>query len=964
MRLAMHQGRTKRTDILNQVVDSQRFTEIPRTKFHIPVVRPNVLDRRQLMEILEQGLYRKLTLLCAPAGFGKTTLAARFLGDTSRHSVWISLHSRDDDPIRLCRVLAAAFSMHLSKDIEDRWGALDWTVASHELFLSILINSLEQHSTPFLLVLDDWHEVQSDLCQQMIVDLIERCPAHGHILVTTRHRPSWPLHRWRARDWVQEFSADMLRFSREEVLAFFHHTMQLPISQAEGDLLQQRTEGWVVGLQLVGLSLRHHPLACLRTEVVTSNNPYLAEYLRNEVLQQISPEDREFLLQVSILHRLCGSLCDHVIGQTQSSERLRWLEQNNLFVSAVSLGGDWFSLHPLWSEFLQHELARLGPERGMELHRRASQWWTQHGGREEAIEHAMSAQAWDLCLALLQPHLEELLFRQEFSRVQTLLEKLPVFVRQQSPALSISWLWACLGLGEWAEAMEQELSSLLQGVASATKATYSTQAGSPFAVPPSPEALHHRDQFHEHGEVLCAVDEAELLFLRTHLAALQGDFAASLAYAQQALAMLPSHRIHMRFTLLGMLGREPSWLATQECSDVWFEQGLKTIEPHLSSPEQKAFFQHRKQIFQSWLKYHRGQLKEAIQDLESVRAKVSKPYESCFRWETAVLLAYFYWEQGQLEQAWVCVQEAEQSFDPEKYDGVAMGLYQTAALVYHTVGEREKAYACLEQATTQHIKPSAREFHLLEQTRLYLKSLEGDFQYVVDWVHRSGIAVSDEVDLVREERQVEYLILAWVLFVEQRMEELETLLLRMTEQLHVSSQVPMAVTLQVSWALVRDCQGQRVTALTHLREALRLASLGGYLSTFFTQEELLRDLLCELLQAPVLLQEVCSQEFLAQLRSCLPSVDERLTATRSLVPQTQHRILPSGPSVVLSKREIEILTVAAEGQTYRDIAQSLHISAETVKQHMKNIFQKLQVNNRTQALAKARTLRLFSSVSS
>ncbi len=368
------------------------MTPILATKLYIPRLRPNVVSRPRLLELLNEGLHRKLTLIAAPAGFGKTTLVSEWVEGIERPTAWLSLDEGDNDPTRFLTYLAAA-SQTIAPNIGE--GVLGVLQSSQppppEAMLTALLNEITTLPDHFVLVLDDYHVIDAKPVDQALTYLVEHLPPQMHLVIATREDPQLPLARLRARGHLIELRAADLRFTASEAAAFLNQVMGLSLSAADIARLSDRTEGWIAGLQLAALSMQGHQDVPGFIRAFAGDHRYILDYLVEEVLQRQPAPVRSFLLQTAILDRLHGPLCDAVTGQAEGNARLEALERGNFFVVPLDDKRHWYRYHHLFAEVLSAHLMAEQPDQVSALHRRASEWYEQHGSAADAIRHALAA---------------------------------------------------------------------------------------------------------------------------------------------------------------------------------------------------------------------------------------------------------------------------------------------------------------------------------------------------------------------------------------------------------------------------------------------------------------------------------------------------------------------------------------------------------------------------------------------
>ena len=367
--------------------------ELLTSKFFIPPLRPGLVPRPRLVQLLNEGVNtkRKLTLVSAPAGFGKTTLVVAWLRQIDLPAAWLSLDEADNDLPRFLAYLAAAL-----QQVDEEIGvSLRSALQSPQLppiekVLTALLNEIAASTDPIVVVLDDYHLLTETAIFEVMEFLLHHQPPQLHLVLTTREDPDLPLARLRARDQLTEIRARDLRFTQEEVDSFLRAGMGLALSEQDVAVLEDRTEGWAVGLQLAGLSMQKH--ADLKSFIAdfSGSHRHILDYLTDEVIQQQPESIRTFLMQTAVLDRLSGPLCDALTGRSDSDRVLAHLEAANLFVIPLDDERCWYRYHHLFSDLLRSQLTRSQPELIPELHRRASRWYAEDGDIQAAIEHALA----------------------------------------------------------------------------------------------------------------------------------------------------------------------------------------------------------------------------------------------------------------------------------------------------------------------------------------------------------------------------------------------------------------------------------------------------------------------------------------------------------------------------------------------------------------------------------------------
>src|ERR671916_700434 len=424
-------------------------TPILATKLYIPPPQPRAVLRPRLVERLNEDLHCKLTLVSAPAGFGKTTLLSEWVAGCGRPAAWLSLDEGDSDPTRFLAYLVAALQTIAASVGEGVLGALQSPQPPlTESTLTALLNETISVPDDFVLVLDDYHVIDAKPIDDALAFLLEHLPPRMHLVIATREDPQLPLARLRARDQLAELRAADLRFTPSEAAEFLGGVMSLNLSEEDVAALETRTEGWIAGLQLAALSMRGREDVSGFVRVFAGDNRYIVDYLVEEVLQQQPERIRNFLLQTSVLDRLSGPLCDAVTGQEEGNVRLEALERGNFFVIPLDDRRHWYRYHHLFAEVLFAHLIQERPDQVSTLHRRASEWYEQNGSAADAIRHALAAEDFERAADLVEVEVPAMRRSRQETTLLGWLKALPNELFQFRPVLGVGYASALMSNGE------------------------------------------------------------------------------------------------------------------------------------------------------------------------------------------------------------------------------------------------------------------------------------------------------------------------------------------------------------------------------------------------------------------------------------------------------------------------------------------------------------------------------------
>ncbi len=527
------------------------------TKLYIPPLQPNVVLRPRLSKRLDEGLHRKLTLISAPAGFGKTTLVSEWIAGCGRPAAWLSLDADDNDLTRFLTYLLTALQTLALSEVEGietkiGEGMLDVLQSLQhppiESILTVLLNEITAVPDNFTLILDDYHVIDSKPVDNALIFLLEHLPPQIHIVITTREDPNLPLARLRARGQLTELRATDLRFTPAEAAGFLNLVMDFKLSAEDIAALEIRTEGWIAGLQLAAISMQRQKDVTSFIRSFTGSHNFVMDYLVEEVLKQQSQSIQRFLLRTSILERLCGPLCDAVLQDpsTSGQEILEYIERANLFIIPLDNERHWYRYHHLFADLLRqrlHQSMTTSTEdeggNSAELHKRASLWYEDNDLEIEALHHAFAAEDFERAAGLIE--LARTAMDQSFQSATWLgwVKTLPDELVCTRPVLSVGYVWALLDVGEL-ESGEARLRDVERRLGATADLSEQPE------VPPAE---------------MVVVDEEEFRFLpvsiataHAYLSSAFGDIPSTVKYARQALDLLPEEEHLRRGTAAALLG--------------------------------------------------------------------------------------------------------------------------------------------------------------------------------------------------------------------------------------------------------------------------------------------------------------------------------------------------------------------------------------------------------------------------
>ncbi len=909
-------SRTSRLKKARCIIHLRMSVSLLSTKLYIPPTRPNAIARPRLTEKVMASLSQpgSFVLLSGPAGFGKTTLLSEFVVQLQLPVAWVSLDEGDNDPVRFWSYLIVACQM-----VQAGVGASAQTMLQSpqplptDTIPTILINDLANLDHELVLILDDYHTIQEKTIHAAFSFLLEHLPGKLHIVVSTRVDPPWPLTRFRARNQLVEVRAQDLRFTTEEAASFLHRMMGLKLTTEDVAALEKRTEGWIAGLQLAALSMQGRSDISSFVKSFTGSHVYVAEYLVEEVLQR-QPEDvQAFLLQTSILERLNAGLCEAITGRRDGQDVLTALHRANLFVISLDDEGQWFRYHHLFADVLRHRLQLAQPQNVPEYHRRASAWFEQQGLTAEAIRHALAGQ--------------------DFGRAATLIESvaLPLAMGGHQATVS-SWL-AELPADLWLVRPRLALAYAVVAVSNADFAAVETYLREVEAAAPS-------------GDEGQPALRLEVAALRAVAGSVLGDRRAP-EIGRMVLAHLSTDH-PLRSTIVPALSYAALAAGDLAAASQMLEEaiGLQPT-PRVPSAVHAALV-----AMLAMVRRAQGRLHEvrrlAVEVLDATtRDDRTLPVSGALL--AYLLLGLTQYEQNELEAAERTLRQGAEL--ARQYQ---VTMYEILAQFYlaYVLGVRGDP-GLIEQA-------EARAGNYLSP--LNLRELVG--YRVLRWLRQGDLVVAsawaaqDERTTDPDRPQftahdIDRFALVRTLMAEGRWAAAQTAVAELLNAAETTGHGRFVIWALIWQALIWHAQGDTSAALKSLERALVLAEPEGYVRIFVDEGAPMAALLGRMKAEGGRLKEYISK--------LLTAFEEDPTERFEVKDKNLH---PSSlilqPLVEpLTQRELEVLHLIAAGLNNRAIAEELVITVGTLKRHISNIYGKLGVTNRVQAVAKARELGLL-----
>lgn len=930
------------------------------------------MPRPHLIERLNEGRHHKLTLVSAPAGFGKTTLISAWLAQLQRLEArtgvsWLSLDEADSKLPRFLAYLVTALQRISPLLGEGVLAILESSQpALSESILTGLINDLASVEDRYVLVLDDYHVVDSGTIDEALTFLLQHLPPQMHLVITTREDPQLPLARLRARRQLTEIRVADLRFSIAEAASFLTLEMGLDLSKEDISALERRTEGWIAGLQLAALSLKGREDVSAFIQAFAGDHHFIMDYLVEEVLQRQPKAVSNFLLQTSILERLTGPLCDAVrsaegeppsssilaavrsgkdqglsgsratgLGDRQAAgnEMLQDLVRSNLFVISLDDRRQWYRYHHLFADVLRARLMEEQPHLVPALHLRASRWYAENDMPADAIRHALAAQDFERAANLIERSWAGMDRSRQAATWLGWVKALPERLVRTRPVICAGCAWAYLDVGEL-ETGEDYLRDAERWLA----------AGSDL----DDGSVVSRDEMtvtdHEASRFL----PATVTSARAYIAQARGDMALAVSHACRALDLLPESE-HLRRGIPASIVGLATWMKGDlETAYDSFAEAISSF--HLGG---NVLFAITGSYILAEITVAQGRLQKAIEIYEQALQLASEQGNLVRRGMADLYsgMSELHCERYNLEAATEYLALSE---NLGKRAGLPRWEYRwclARAQVKRAQGDLDGASNVLDEAERAYVRGPVPDLRTVSAMRARLWIVQGRLEEAMAWAREQGLSSDDVLSYPREH---DYLTLARLLLARFRREgqralmgQTLVLLERLLSEARQGKRMGSVIEALVLQALAHEAQGDTSAALVSLERALTLAAPQGYVRMFLDEELPMKGLLAQ-----------------ADARGIVPDYTSQLL--QAFKGEGGHPAPPNQPTTAsqtliepLSPRELEVLELLAQGLSNREIGERLFLALSTVKGHNSRIYGKLHVRRRTEAVARARELGLL-----
>ena len=922
------------------------------TKLYAPPPRPHLVQRARLLTRLNES--RKLSLISAPAGFGKTTLVSEWIatltpsplsqGEGARNAgvrvAWLSLDEGDSNLARFLLYFVSAVQTIAPKCGENVLNMLQ-PMPSIEVVLTMLLNELTAIPDRFVVILDDYHTLDCKPIDDALTFLIDHQPPHMQLVITTREDPQLPLARLRARGQLTELRAADLRFTPDEAADFLNRVMGLNLSAEDISALENRTEGWIAGLQLAAISMQGRSDVAGFIGSFTGSHHFVLDYLLAEVLHQQTPEIQSFLLRTSILDRICAPLCEAVLGKEEGGRRkdeketlassfiphpssfiLEYLERANLFIVSLDNERQWYRYHRLFADLLRQRL-RQATSDVAQYHVRASQWYADNGFMPEAFQHAIAAKDFARAADVAELAWQGMDYTFQTAAWLGWIKQLPEEVICVRPVLctQIGLAFMDAGKPEDSESRFQAAERLISD-------------------PSAAMVVAAKDLFH--------LTPALIAMGRAYNAQVQGELSTTVKYAELALQLLPADDVFRRaqatVTLNFTHWANGDLIAARQIMFDWMNamQQLGNIVFVVAS----AFAVADIQVAQ-------GRLREAVRTYQQALQLAADhgPAAQAITAHHHLGLALLYHEIGDAE---AFAQDWPRAEELGKQTTLVDWPYRwrlAQARLRQDTGDFDTALDLLDEAQRVYVKNPVPDLRPIEALKAHVYLKQGRLSQAQAWVNKRGLSVNDEIIYLHE---FEYITLARLLVAEGLAQPAGELLARLRQLAEAQDRLGSVIEISIVQALAYQAQGNTSAALAALDRALALAEPEGYIRIFLDEGEMMRSLIADFRMQIEKQMHVEGRKPIEYVNRLLAAFKQPTTIPQSATSNQKSEMMES-----LSPRESEVLRLIEQGCSNQEIADRLFLALSTVKGYTRTLFDKLQVQRRTEAVVRARELGLL-----
>jgi LuxR family maltose regulon positive regulatory protein len=890
----------------------QKDVVLLRTKLSVPPLSPRAIPIVRLIERLREGTLGRVTLVSAPAGFGKTTVVCQWIREDHLPVAWYSLDQTDNEPSVFYRYLLTSLQ-YLDPALKD---AFDPLLQGHSIVgqetVAHVINHISQLAGRLYLVLDDFHEIQTPSLHSDLAYLLRHCPSQLHLTVMSRETLPFPISRLRAAREITELGLEDLQLSLDETAEFFRTALRLSLPMTQIRELHSLTEGWLVGLQVIGYSLERgsSPRRITASEVLQHKD--MLDYLFEEVLSTQPAEAREFLLKTALLKQLNSDLCSHMTAKSSSCAKLEELQQKNLFIIPMDSRLQWYRYHPLFAQMLQRRLQESGEYSIPELHKRASGWYAVHGYLDEAFQHALASEDLDFVADLVERKFMTLIDNYEWAVARRWLETLPEKAFEQRYLLRLYHALVIF--------LQEELSDITNIISELEQSAHEMKP-------------RYSVEDEKHAEDLLLALKLNCYYYR--------EPAEVVAAAERALETISHRNIMARWLVQSVLSTAHIERGDLRPAMDVVRSGLKAYGH--ADPRESNYVKVHLLNRQARLEFLLGNLRVAqglLDDALEYAQSEDPPLRSAMAMFN-ITSAQISYARNQLERALEHAERCVEYAKPVSDVGYLLLGLKLQAFINESFGHGGMARSIMHEALgIARQTQSAVRTASTELAAVQLAMMQSDLEAVGAWVSDRQLSLGEPFSRNFEK---ECVLTASYEMATKRYQDALDLLTGLRPEVERRQRATSLVTIDTLIAAALHSLGRHDEALITLESCLEFAGPEGYVRPFVESAGYLADMLESLGKSPKGVMRIHALEL---LKAC------RLELSKGLGT----RPMMIGGDEALSPREIEVLRLVFAGLSNKEIAARSFISPNTVKTHIRNIYTKLGVATREQAILKARQL--------
>ncbi len=892
------------------------------TKLHIPPAGSNIVHRLELFEKLNTGLSRKLILVSAPAGFGKTTVVSDWIDQKKIPAVWFSLDNSDNDPVEfLSYIISGIQSINKEFGLNALKLINSPNKPSVESIASLLINEILSINQNFILVLDDFHSINSSEVLKLVAYLIEHIPGHIHIVILTRSDPALSVSRLRSQHQLVELRSSDLSFSANDISILFNKKLKLGLSIDDIYSLETKTEGWIAGLQLTALSMQGREDISGFIQDLKGDNRYIMDYLMEEVLRMQADDIKEFLLQTSILEQMSAPLCNSVLNRNDSQLILETLEKNNMFVIPLDTERTWYRYHHLFADLLKQRLLLESDSHPEKLHNKACDWFEQNGMYEFALKNALLIKNYEKSIQILGGIVESMWEKGLHTSILKFCDLIPDHLVKKNPTLCLYFSWILITTDQL-----QKAEPFLTSAENITKKIINDPQSTADAVNSNSKLLSKISVAFAYMNTFVMSPEKVLDYAQTAMKFLSDEDSLWLGWIWHSVGMV-------------------------EMSKGDIEQGATTLRKSLDYSKKSNNLYLISEIAYE-IGYHEmrhGHYKAAYKHCSDILNYMKvNGYSEIVKAEWTytgliTLMSVFQCVWTDLDSAWENVKTAYNLSKNEK--NITQRIKVLLAFSYVLYARDDKKGAICRLTELEEVMKQFKVSHHVTDTyvgwmiRILIDSDQID--KASDFVQESGLVLNKKISYKEEFSYINY---ARLLLAQNKFNEADSMISDLYSLAQSGSRIETLVYLKIYHSLMYKMTGDRQKAVRSLIEAMEFAADEDLLIFFLFDLNYTIDLLEEVYKIQAAGKTRIPKEFIDKLRAAIEKKKSRQKIQQKLE---------------LSVRESATLKLIAENLSNQEIAERLFISLNTVKTHLKNIFLKLEVDSRSGAVAKVKEMGLL-----